>query len=247
MSRARSSQGRRWPVIPQTVYDEIGVYEKEQLDAMAKLVDIPAGRVTTTVRIGGVYPELLAEAEDWQADLIVVGAHRRSMATFLLGSTAAALSRHAKCTVMIVRSPLKADDSPAQVEFKPMTSYSLKKITLHAARSKGFPDGSIRHGYSFTAPLTPDGHIDLAGWKAHRGECFARRFWGDEPEERGLLMHRAGGHGGGTWGFEMGVSAKLDEEEAGFRFGDHAFREGEYVSVREPDGELVTFKVASVA
>ena len=43
------------------------------------------------------------------------------------------------------------------------------------------------------------------------------------------------------------ASAQLDEEGAGFRFGDRAFREGEYVSVREPDGELVTFKVASVA
>jgi nucleotide-binding universal stress UspA family protein len=30
------------------------------------------------------------------------------MATFLLGSTAAALSRHATCAVMIVRSPLRA-------------------------------------------------------------------------------------------------------------------------------------------
>ena len=53
-------------------------------------------------------PEILAEALDWPADLIVVGAHRRSMATYLLGSTASALSRHAHCTVMIVRSPLKA-------------------------------------------------------------------------------------------------------------------------------------------
>jgi nucleotide-binding universal stress UspA family protein len=30
------------------------------------------------------------------------------MATYLLGSTAAAISRHARCTVMIVRSPRKA-------------------------------------------------------------------------------------------------------------------------------------------
>ena len=95
------------PVIPQSTYDEIGAYEKSRLDEMATRIKAPAG-VTTTVRVGGVYPELLAEAGEWAADLIVVGAHRRSMATFLLGSTAAALSRHAKCTVMIVRSPLKA-------------------------------------------------------------------------------------------------------------------------------------------
>lgn len=125
-------------------------------------------------------------------------------------------------------------------------AYALRKVTLLAARSKPFPEGSKRHGYEFTAPLTPDGHIDLAGWKAHRGECFVHRFWGDSPLQSGLLVHRAGGHGGSTWGFELGTGAKLDEEEAGFRFGDHAFRAGEYVSIREEDGELMTFKVERV-
>ena len=124
---------------------------------------------------------------------------------------------------------------------------ALKKITLNAARSKLFPDGSIRHGYDFVAPLTPQGRIDLEAWKAHRGECFVHRFWGDEPAERGLLVHRAGGPGGSTWVFELGAGSKLDEEETGFRFGDHVFREGEYVSVREEDGDLVTFRVVSVA
>jgi len=128
-----------------------------------------------------------------------------------------------------------------------MSASALKKITLNAARSKAFPDGSIRHGYDFVAPLTADGHIDLNAWKSHRGECFAHRFWGDEPRQSGLLVHRAGGHGGATWGFELGTGAKLDEEEEGFRFGDHAFRAGEYVSIREEDGELLTFKVISVA
>jgi len=95
-------------MIPQAVYDSIGVYEKSRLEEMAQGIDMPKERVSVVVRIGGVHPEVLAEAADWQADLIVVGAHRPSMATFLLGSTAAALSRHAKCTVMIVRSPLTA-------------------------------------------------------------------------------------------------------------------------------------------
>ena len=127
------------------------------------------------------------------------------------------------------------------------TSAALKKVTLNAARSKEFPEGSIRHGYQFVAPLTSEGRIDLEVWKQHRGECFAHRFWGDEREERGLIAHRAGGHGGGSWVFELGAGAKLDDEEMGYRFGDHAFRAGEYVSIREADGELMTFKVVSVA
>ena len=121
----------------------------------------------------------------------------------------------------------------------------LQRVTLHAARSKAFPDGSIRHGYSFVAPLGEDGKIDAEGWKAHRGECIVRRFWGDDPEMRGLLVHRPGGHKGSSWVFELGE--QLDEEEPGFRFADHAFKPGEYVSLREQDGDLVTFKVIAVA
>ena len=95
-------------VIPQAVYDELGVYEKSELQRLAAPIDLPKTAISTVVRIGAVYPELLSEAEDWGADLIVVGAHKRSMATYLLGSSAAAIVRHAACTVMVVRSGKKA-------------------------------------------------------------------------------------------------------------------------------------------
>ena len=95
-------------VIPQAVYDELGVYEKAELQRLAAPIDLPKATISTVVRIGAVYPELLSEAEDWGADLIIVGAHKRSMATYLLGSSAAAIVRHATCTVMVVRSGKKA-------------------------------------------------------------------------------------------------------------------------------------------
>lgn len=123
---------------------------------------------------------------------------------------------------------------------------ALKKVTLQAARSKEFPEGSSRHGYEFLAPLTETGRIDLEAWKSRRAECFVHRFWGDEPPQRGLLAHRPGGRGGSTWAFEYGSVADRGDEEAGYRFGDHDFRVGEYVSIRE-EGELMPFKVVEVA
>ncbi len=124
---------------------------------------------------------------------------------------------------------------------------ALRKVTLHAARSKAFPDGSIRHGYDFVAPLTEEGRIDVEAWKEHRGECFAHRFWADAPAMQGLLVHRAGGRGGSTWAFEWKTPRVVaNDEDEGFRFGDHAFKVGDYVSVREAEGDLVTFRVASV-
>jgi nucleotide-binding universal stress UspA family protein len=95
-------------VIPQSVYDDLGVAETAELERIAARLDRPRETVSTVVRVGGVYPEILAEAEEWSADLVIIGAHKRSMATYLLGSTAAAIVRHANCTVMVVRSPKPA-------------------------------------------------------------------------------------------------------------------------------------------
>jgi len=47
---------------------------------------------------------ILDEAEDWGADLIVVGSHGyRAWERFLLGSVSQAVVSHAKCSVEVVR------------------------------------------------------------------------------------------------------------------------------------------------
>ena len=127
-----------------------------------------------------------------------------------------------------------------------MSAAPLRKLTLNAARSRELPEGSTRRGYDFVAPLTNEGRIDIEAWRLHRGECFAHRFWESEPVMTGLLVHRAGGRGGSTWAFEWLGADVSGEEEEGFRFADHAFNVGEYVSIREFDGELETYRVVSV-
>ncbi|WP_428699691.1 hypothetical protein [Stappia sp.] len=123
-----------------------------------------------------------------------------------------------------------------------MTTHSgLKKIRLNLARTREFPNGSARHGYEFIAPLDADDHIDAGGWKKHRGECRVRRFWADEEEDIGHLRHRPGG----SWAFHYDIDGDEDDE-AGYRFGAHPFRPGEYVSIKDEDGELHTFQVVTV-
>ena len=124
-------------------------------------------------------------------------------------------------------------------------STGLKKITLNLARSKEFPDGSVRHGYELTAPLDASNHIDQDTWQKHKAACTVHRFWADEAPQHGHLVHRAGGAKGATWGFDYDIKSE-DDDEAGYRFGDHAFTVGEYVSVRDPEGELHTFKIVHV-
>jgi universal stress protein F len=65
---------------------------------------IPKESTSHTVRFGGIYVEILAEADDWGADLIVVGSHRPSMSTYLIGSNAKTIVRHAKCSVLVIRT-----------------------------------------------------------------------------------------------------------------------------------------------
>ncbi|MBB4039758.1 nucleotide-binding universal stress UspA family protein [Microvirga flocculans] len=84
--------------------------QEQQSEAEAKLADVAAGvglpsdRVSAVVRLGSVYAEVLDEAEKTGADLIVVGSHRPTMATYLLGSNAATIVRHAKSSVLVVRA-----------------------------------------------------------------------------------------------------------------------------------------------
>jgi nucleotide-binding universal stress UspA family protein len=59
-------------------------------------------RASTVVRFGAVLPEILAEAE-WRADLIALGSHIPSIATYILGSNAAHIVRHAKSSVLVIR------------------------------------------------------------------------------------------------------------------------------------------------
>lgn len=89
--------------IPPNFDDEMRHSAENGLAELCGKLDLVRERVTSVVRFGAVYPEVLAEAEDWSADLIVIGSHRPTMATYLLGSNANNIVRHAKCSVLVVR------------------------------------------------------------------------------------------------------------------------------------------------
>lgn len=118
----------------------------------------------------------------------------------------------------------------------------LHHITLHLARCKDYPEGSARFGYEITAPLDATGLLDAAEWRDKRTQCRVRRFWGDEPDRHGTLIHRPGGSGGATWVIDYDPERAIDDE-AGYRLNKHRFVEGEYVSIQDEDEELHTFQV----
>jgi hypothetical protein len=123
--------------------------------------------------------------------------------------------------------------------------HTFKRIRLNLARSKEFPQGSERHGYEFVAPLDANGHIDVALWREHKDNCRVRRFWEGEDDEIGFVTHRPGGPEHSRWVFDYDPK-RADDDESGYRFASHAFRPGEYVSIRDEDGDMHTYLVISV-
>ena len=50
-----------------------------------------------------IYAEILGVAEEAEADLVVVGSHRPAMKDYLIGTNAARVVRHARCSVLVAR------------------------------------------------------------------------------------------------------------------------------------------------
>jgi universal stress protein F len=80
---------------------------EEALAIVVKETGLPRERVSSTVRQGGVYQEILEEASHLQADLIIMSSHRpqrHTVRTYFLGSNTGHVVRYAKCSVLVVRN-----------------------------------------------------------------------------------------------------------------------------------------------
>jgi universal stress protein G len=76
---------------------------EEALTIISRECGLDAAHVSSTVRQGGIYHEVLEEAKAIGADLIVMSSHRPAMRTYFLGSNAGHVVRYAKCSVLVVR------------------------------------------------------------------------------------------------------------------------------------------------
>jgi nucleotide-binding universal stress UspA family protein len=125
--------------VPVSFEGEVAEKAKGQLAEFAATISLHGGNVQTEVRIGGIYHEVLAIAEEQHADRVVVGSHQPSMTTYLLGSNASAIVRHATCSVMVVREekpPVAvveaADIAPAEAHTRYATVDDAKKAAWDA-------------------------------------------------------------------------------------------------------------------
>lgn len=115
MAKAAGGSVRLINVLPMTpvmlaeyVPPDFDVQQRKSAeDALAGLATgcaIEPANISTVVRQGGIYHEVLEEAKAMGADLIVMSSHRPAMRTYFLGSNAGHIVRYAKCSVLVVRN-----------------------------------------------------------------------------------------------------------------------------------------------
>jgi hypothetical protein len=119
---------------------------------------------------------------------------------------------------------------------------TLSRIVMRLARNPGteFAGGDDHRGYTLTAPLTSDGHLDEDAFAKARANCTVRRFAPDEDAADGRLNRR-----GQRWFFDYDEEEVADDEPV-HRLGEHRFAVGEYVTVTDEDGRPLTYKVVEV-
>jgi hypothetical protein len=119
----------------------------------------------------------------------------------------------------------------------------LSRIVLRLARNPGteFSGGDDNRGYTLTAPLSEDGKLDEAAFDSAADQCVVRRFVTDEDTVDGKLARGSDG-----WFFDYD-DTDTEDDQPGYRLGDHRFVVGEYVTISDEDGEPMTYKVVEVS
>ncbi len=117
-----------------------------------------------------------------------------------------------------------------------MTWHSLR---LELARTAEFPNGSPSRCYLLRLPIDATGLIEEAALGAEPARATVRRFWPNEADLSGYVIRTPRG-----WAFSYRPSE--DDDETVFHLETHALRLGEYITLTEPDGQQLPFRIANL-
>lgn len=115
-----------------------------------------------------------------------------------------------------------------------------KRVRLELGRTREFPQGSASRAYLVHLPVSDDGLIDEAVLQAAPGRARVRRHWPNEPDMSGYVIRTPKG-----WAFSYRMGE--DDDEAVYHLETHAIRLGEYITLTEPDGQRLPYRVVSLS
>lgn len=95
-------------IFPEEAFEMLKEEAEQTLDQLSELYD--GGKVTKFMPEGRPTEDIIATAEAWKADLIVMGTHGRTgLMHLLIGSIAEHVLRHSKIPVLVVPSKKSRD------------------------------------------------------------------------------------------------------------------------------------------
>ncbi len=89
--------------LPTDYLEEAEKAAAKTLSDLAEKHKLASGSYEVRTAHGRAYNEIIESAEQTGVDLIVIASHQPGLADYLLGSTAAKVVRHSKCSVLVVR------------------------------------------------------------------------------------------------------------------------------------------------
>jgi nucleotide-binding universal stress UspA family protein len=102
----------------------------------------PDWEVSSGGLVGMPAPAVMEKAQDWHADLIVVGSHGRSaIGRLLLGSVSKQIATEAPCSVLVARHVIERGDTPVRIVVG-VDGSSNAKAAVRAAALCEWPGGT---------------------------------------------------------------------------------------------------------
>jgi len=153
----------------------------------------PNWKVTADSSCGSPAWELVAKADQWQPDLIVVGSHgRTALGRFVLGSVSQRVLTEAYCSVRIARGRVEEPDSPVRIIVGTDGSEASEEA-LRSVSARKWPAKSEVRVVLVDDPVAPDflGKVIPPLEKMIEEDRREERAWLEEISKRSLDILRA--------------------------------------------------------
>jgi nucleotide-binding universal stress UspA family protein len=134
----------------------------------------PGWKILVDAGIGSPGSEIIARADEWRPDLILVGSHgRTALGRMFFGSVSQKVINEAHCSVRVARGRIVEPNVPARI-IVGVDGSEEADAAVDEIASRDWPDGSevgiVNSAWTIPAASDPGTAVNLADWIARETE-----------------------------------------------------------------------------
>jgi nucleotide-binding universal stress UspA family protein len=134
----------------------------------------PGWEILAKAGIGSPGSEIIARADEWRPDLIVVGSHgRTALGQMFFGSVSQKVINEARCSVRVARGQIIEPDAPARI-IVGVDGSEEADAAVEEIASRDWPDGSevriVNSALTIPSASDPGTAVNYAEWVARETE-----------------------------------------------------------------------------